>query len=119
MAGDLRSCNMQGKHRNDAHQLWRLKADGCLTNKQHSDWCLELEGAFAGASLWMHEANGRPSQQWTWTSKNYIESAVMDSLSHLVIDIEWADIPLITDGALVHAWHRDDSDSQKWQIVPA
>jgi len=120
LAGD-RYCNMQGKHENDDHQLWRLKADGCLTNKHHSDRCLEVEGVHEGASLGLHEANGQHSQQWTWTSDNYIESAVRgDTLNfHLVIDIEWADIPLITDGALVHAWHRDDSDSQKWTIVPA
>ena len=72
----------------------------------------------------------------------------------ILIYCRWADIPLITDGALVHAWHRyniypntylwlmcqysyelhiheerwmfykifycrDDSDSQKWNIVKA
>jgi len=120
LAGD-RYCNMQGKHKDDEHQLWRLKADGCLTNKHHSDRCLEIEGVHEGASLGMHLANGQHSQQWTYTSDNYIESAVRgDNLNfHLVIDIEWADIPLITDGALIHAHHRDDSDSQKWQIVKA
>ena len=98
----IRYCNMQGKHKNDEHQLWRLKvsiiilhrlisrqtvvqptlihphyiflqiqiksqADGCLTNKHHSDRCLEVEGVSQGASLGMHEANGQHSQQWTWT----------------------------------------------------
>jgi hypothetical protein len=38
---------------------------------------------------------------------------------HLVIDIMWADIPLITEGALVHAEHRDHTSSQKWKMVRA
>ena len=35
----------------------------------------------------------------------------------LVLDVMWADVPLITDGAGVHVWHEDDSASEKWKFV--
>ena len=37
----------------------------------------------------------------------------------LVLDIIWADVPLITEGAGVDVWRPDDSASQKWHMIPA
>merc|ERR1719369_378105 len=118
MGGGLRSCNMQGKGP-QPRQFWRLKDDGCLTNMAHQDMCLTVEGNVEGVSLAMHQANGQEAQIWTYTSDHALESAVRSNLIHyhLVLDIIWADVALVTDGAGVHAWHNDGTDSQKWRWI--
>ena len=54
-------------------------------------------------------------------SNNELLSPIRSDLLNykLVIDVMWADIPLITDGASVHAWKLDDTTSQKWRLVKA
>ena len=38
-------------------------------------------------------------------------------LRGLVLDVIWADVPLITNGASVRVWHEDDTPSEKWKFV--
>ena len=35
----------------------------------------------------------------------------------LVLDVIWADVPLITDGASLNVWPEDNTPSEKWKFV--
>ena len=120
---DHHSIEMYGKgeyHEDGQH--WRLESNGCLRNKDVDGKCLAIEGAKQGALVYMHDATGNDDQVWRYTSDKYLQSPVVNdeiiNKGYLVLDVVWADIPLITDGAMTHAWHKDNTASQKWNFVP-
>ena len=113
----------KGEYHSDG-ELWRLEPDGCLKNKEAPGKCLALEGAKQGAPMRMRDPTGTDEQVWHYTNDKYLKSNVhtdniLHPIDYLVIDVYWADVPLITDGAQICGWHRDNTVSQKWNMVPA
>ena len=121
MMDDQRTVLMYGKDERKG-QLWRIESNGCLRNMGHETRCLAIEGDAQGALVHMLEGNGQDEQNWRFTDENYVMSKLrgdgMVLHRHIVLDIIWADVPLITDGAGLHAWHEDDSASEKWKMIP-
>lgn len=118
-----RDVEMYGKDEyNSDGQLWRIENNGCLRNMGHKTRCLAIEGDSQGARVAMLEETGGDEQNWKFTDDNYIQSKLRgDGVilhRHLVLDVEWADVPLVTDGARLRAWHEDDSASEKWKMIP-
>ena len=59
------------------------------------------------------------SQRWT-LADGFLQSAMLsDGIvpRHLVLDVIWSDVPLVTNGAELCAWHKDDSASQQWMMM--
>ena len=112
---------MYGKDKRSG-QLWRIVENGCLRNRGHETLCLAIEGDDQGAHVHMLEGNGQDEQNWMFTDEKYIMSKLRrDGIvlhRHLVLDVVGMDIPLVMDGALLRAWHEDDSASEKWEIIP-
>jgi hypothetical protein len=104
-------------------QHWRLEPNGCMRNRNVEGKCLAIEGSKQGALVFMHDETGTDEQFWRYTDDKYLQSKVLnDEIIHktyLVLDVIWADIPLITDGVALHTWHKDDTTSEKWNIIPA
>ena len=126
MIPDERMVIMYGKDKGPKGtqgQLWRIEPDtGCLRNKDQKTRCLAIEGDAQGALVRMLERNGQDEQNWQFTDDNYVMSKLRgDGIilhRHLVLDVVWQDVPLVTDGAGLHAWHEDDSASEKWKVIP-
>ena len=115
---------MYGKGEYDSSgQYWRLESNGCLRNRDVEGKCLAIEGSKQGALVFMHDETGTDEQFWRYTEDKYLQSKVLnDEIIHktyLVLDVVWADVPLITDGAALRAWHKDNTVSEKWNIIPA
>jgi len=119
---DHHSIEMYGKGEYDSSgQLWRLESNGCLRNKDVDGKCLAIEGSKQGALVYMHDETGTDEQVWRYTDDKYIQSAVVNdeiiNKGYLVLDVIWADVSLITDGAGVHTWHKDNTVSEKWNFI--
>ena len=103
--------------------LWKIEPNGCLRNKELNTSCLTL--ADEGDTLiYMKEETGNSDQHWSFTEDNYLESKVKANsgltASHLVLDVLWEDdVPMKNDGASVRGWHKDNTTSQKWDMIAA
>ena len=109
---------MQHKHRKD-NQMWRLEHDGCLRNKAHMDRCLGIGDNAQGAVPSLYEDNGLDIERWKYTDDYYMENLGGPNgiWNHLSLNVIWADVHLITDGAGINVWHRDNTLSMKWRFV--
>ena len=109
---------MQHKHGKD-NQLWRFENSGCLRSKSHMDRCLGIGDNAQGAIPSLYLDNGLDIEHWTYTDDFYIENLGGPNgiWNHLSLNVLWADIPLITDGAAVNVWHKDNTLSMKWRFV--
>jgi len=120
---DHHSVEMYGKGEyGDSGQHWRIESNGCLRNQDVSGQCLALEGSKQGAQLRMRGETGTDEQNWTLKDDKYVQSKVYNDeifeKGPLVLDVVWADVSLITDGAALRGWHKDNTVSQKWNLVP-
>ena len=110
---------MQHKHGRDS-QMWRLEHDGCLRNKAHMDRCLGIGDNAQGAvpSLYKDEEL-LDIERWKYTNDYYLENLAGPNgiWNRLSLNVIWADVPLITDGAGINVWHQDNTLSMKWRFV--
>jgi len=106
----------QGKDK----QMWRLEHDGCLRNKAHMDRCLGLETHTTGGGVVLQPEQGIDSQRWKYENK-YIENLAKSNTiwvaNHLSLNVIWANVPLVTDGAGVNVKKQDDSLSMHWSFT--
>ena len=84
--------------------------------------CLTIHGSYDGALVSMKDENNLDQQVWRYTEDKYIQSQVLRNGlvqdSNFVLNVMWADIPLLTNGATVNVWHKKNSISQKWTLLP-
>merc|ERR1712142_971947 len=109
---------MQHKHGRD-DQMWRIEHDGCLRNKAHMDRCLGIGDNAQGSVPSLYLDNGLDIEHWEYTEDFYVENLGGPNgiWNHLSLNVIWADVPLITDGAGVNVWHKDNTLSMKWKFV--
>jgi len=100
--------------------MWRLEHDGCLRNKAHMDRCLGLETHTTGGGVVLQPEQGIDSQRWKYENK-YIENLAKSNTiwvaNHLSLNVIWANVPLVTDGAGVNVKKQDDSLSMHWSFT--
>ena len=103
-------------------QYWRIESNGCLRNREIEGKCLAVEGFMVGAFVSMQDESRANEQTWEYTNDKYLQSKVFNDViiqkGYLVLNVMWADIPLITDGVSLHMWHKDNTLSEKWNVVP-
>ena len=109
---------MRHKHGWD-DQLWRIEHSGCLRVKSHMDRCLGIGDNAQGAVPSLYLDNGLDIEHWVYTDDYYIENLGGPNgiWNHLSLNVLWADIPLVTSGAGVNVWHKDNTLSMKWKFV--
>jgi len=102
-------------------QLWRLRADGCLESKSHQGQCLGLQTHTNGGQPYLQDWNNEKIQMWHYYDKYLVNQARSEHpvwvTNDLSLNVMWADIPLVTDGALVDVAKQDDTLSMKWNMV--
>ena len=107
----------------ESGQLWKIEPNGCLRNKELNTSCLALAGE-GDTLIFMKEETGKDDQHWSFTDDNYLESKIKVqsglTANHLVLDVLWDDdVKMDTDGASVRGWHKDNTTSQKWDMISA
>merc|ERR1712117_235603 len=116
---DNHHCWMAHKQGKDG-QLWRIEHDGCLRNKAHMDRCLGLETHTTGGGVYLQVDEGIDSQKWKYENKYLVNLSKSNSIwvsNDLSLNVIWADIPLVTDGAAVDVIKQDDTLSMHWNLV--
>jgi len=116
---DQHHCWMAHKQGKD-YQMWRLEAGGCLRNKEHMDRCLGLETHTTGGGVYLQVDEGIDSQKWKYENKYIVNLSKSNSIwvaNDLSLNVIWADIPLVTDGAAVDVAKQDDTLSMHWKFV--
>jgi len=116
---DNHHCWMAHKQDKDG-QLWRLEDNGCLRNKAHMDRCLGLETHTTGGGVYLQVEEGIDSQRWKYENKYIVNLSKSNSIwvaDDLSLNVIWADIPLVTDGAAVDVIKQDDTLSMHWHFV--
>jgi len=100
--------------------MWRLEAGGCLRNKEHMDRCLGLETHTTGGGVYLQVDEGIDSQKWKYENKYIVNLSKSNSIwvaNDLSLNVIWADVPLVTDGAAVDVAKQDDTLSMHWKFV--
>jgi len=111
---------MSHKQDGAGYQMWRLEDGGCLRNMEHMDRCLGIVGHASGSGLELQIDNDLPIHHWKYEDK-YIVNLSKDSgplvPRDLSLNVVWADVPLVTDGAMVNVKGQDDTLSMHWKFV--
>jgi len=109
---------MSHKHGND-NQLWRLESSGCLRVKSHMDRCLGIGDNAQGSVPSLYIDDNLDIEHWKYTEDFYMENQGGPNgvWNHLSLNVLWADVPLVTEGAGVNVWHQDNTLSMKWRLV--
>merc|ERR1711936_69904 len=111
---------MAHKQHAAGYQMWRLEDGGCLRNQEHMDRCLGIVGHSSGSGLELQIDNDLPIHHWKFEDK-YIVNLAEDSgilvPKDLSLNVVWADIPLVTDGAALNVKGQDDTLSMHWKFV--
>merc|ERR1712156_969421 len=111
---------MAHKQHAAGYQMWRLEDNGCLRNMEHMDRCLGIVGHASGSGLELQIDNDLPIHHWKYEDK-YIVNLSQDSgvlvPKDLSLNVVWADVPLVTDGAMVNVKGQDDTLSMHWKFV--
>ena len=105
---------MAHKQHAAGYQMWRLEDGGCLRNQEHMDLCLGIVGHTSGSILELQNDNDLPIHHWKYEDKYIVNLASWKDLS---LNVIWADIPLVTDGAGVNVQFQDGTLSMKWKFV--
>jgi len=116
---DQHHCWMAHKQGKDT-QMWRLEAGGCLRNKGHMDRCLGLETHTTGGGVYLQVDEDIDSQKWKYENKYIVNLSKSNSIwvaNDLSLNVIWADVPLVTDGAGVDVAKQDDTLSMHWHFV--
>ena len=89
------------------YELWRLENNGCLRNKKYPKKCLGT-----GAQLHTEHEYLEADQKW-----NFKEGILERESDTHVLNVIWADVPLVTDGVAVNIIKRDGTTSMFWSFV--
>merc|ERR1712156_207065 len=111
---------MAHKQHAAGYQMWRLEDNGCLRNMEHMDRCLGIVGHASGSGLELQIDNDLAIHHWKYEDK-YIVNLSQDSgvlvPKDLSLNVVWADVPLVTDGAMVNVKGQDVTLSMHWKFV--
>ena len=89
------------------YELWRLENNGCLRNKKYPKKCLG-----SGVQLRTEHDFLQSDQKW-----KFDEGILERETDTHVLNVIWADMSLVTNGAGVNIVKRDGSTSMYWSFV--
>ena len=107
--------------RRTLHLRSSIQENGCLVNQAKPGCCLEVDRKSSGSPVYMRTANGQANQKWTpeiTLGVGYLKSELtVGFVTHLFLDVAWADVPLITDHVGPDVKVRDFTQSQTWRLT--